>query len=482
MNYIFDWDTKYKQVLLKCENLDLIREHFSVENKIAKLKRFKNYKYMPQRNYAITKGGRFDIGLLYDVCKYISSSNIPHHVIVTKEVSSKFKIPYENINLTPLNMELRDYQVKACSECLNFGRGIVVLPTASGKTLVIASIIKSLIDNKLCKKCLFITPSIQLIEQTYKDFIEYGINNSISMWSGDNLLNPTAEIIIAGTSILQSETQDLSILGQVDLVIIDECHKIRNKNEINDIFKKFNTNHFFGFTGTMCEDKLDQWNVIGKIGPILFEKESSELRDNKYISNALIKIIKIKYKNKPIYPPKEQLFDDPTVLYDFEIEFLHNNEFRNQIISKLCQKLSKNTLIMIDRIHHGEVLFESLQKNTQGKQIYFIRGEVEVEDREKVRQIMELNDNIICIAISNIFSTGINISNLHYIIFGNIGKAKVKIIQSIGRGLRLHETKDQLVIYDIADMLTYGERHYHKRLDLYEKEKIEIREFNITES
>ena len=105
-----------------------------------------------------------------------------------------------------------------------------------------------------------------------------------------------------------------------------------------------------------------------------------------------------------------------------------------------------------------------------GKDVYFIRGEVAVEDRDKVKNIMENKNNIVCVAISKIFSTGINIKNLHYIVFAHGGKAKIKIIQSIGRGLRLHNDKHEVIIFDMADNLYYGLQHMKKRLQLYNRE------------
>jgi len=129
-------------------------------------------------------------------------------------------------------------------------------------------------------------------------------------------------------------------------------------------------------------------------------------------------------------------------------------------------------LVLVDRIEHGETLTAEIKKHSKKKKVYFIRGSVEVDDREKIRRIMETNDNVVCVAITSIFSTGINIKNLHYILFANAGKAKIKIIQSIGRGLRLHENKDMLIIFDISDRLEYSNKHLSKRLSLYNKEKI----------
>jgi len=128
-------------------------------------------------------------------------------------------------------------------------------------------------------------------------------------------------------------------------------------------------------------------------------------------------------------------------------------------------------LVLVDLIDHGQAIYDAIVKDTT-KEVYFIRGEVEVEERKRVQELMEKQSNICVVAISKIFSTGINIKNLHYLIFAGGGKAKVKIVQSIGRGLRLHEDKKELIIFDIADNLKYGMLHYQKRKQLYTQEKI----------
>ncbi len=165
---------------------------------------------------------------------------------------------------------------------------------------------------------------------------------------------------------------------------------------------------------------------------------------------------------------------DPTAGYIEETEWLHNNLFRNDTISKIANKLDTNTLILVDRILHGEILLSHL-KTTTCKQVYFIQGSVELEEREQMRRLMEETSGVICIAISNIFSTGISIKNLHNIIFASIGKARIKIIQSIGRSLRLHHTKEIATIFDIADTcLNYGYKHFEERKKLYQTESIPL--------
>jgi len=253
-------------------------------------------------------------------------------------------------------------------------------------------------------------------------------------------------------------------------MLVSNCHRLRKGNKVNDIFKLIKTPHRFGFTGTMPEDALDQWNIIGKIGPVIFEKNSHDLRQDSYVSNVQITILNLIHK------------DDKRLEYRDELKKLMTSSFRNKVITKLSTRLTNNALVMVDYIEHGELLYNFIKTAAPDKQVFFVRGEVEIEERDRIRKLMEDNNDVIVVAISKIFSTGINIKNLHYIIFACGGKAKIKIVQSIGRGLRLHKDKSQLIIFDIADNLHYSELHSEKRKALYEKETIIFTEKTIQES
>jgi superfamily II DNA or RNA helicase len=136
---------------------------------------------------------------------------------------------------------------------------------------------------------------------------------------------------------------------------------------------------------------------------------------------------------------------------------------------------------MVDRISHGEIIEKILTKTCDNKRpIYFIRGSTDIEDREKIRSFMNDRNDVIVIAISKIFSTGINIPNLHNIIFASAGKAKIKIMQSIGRALRLHVTKSMANIFDIADNTKYGMLHLAERKKLYNLENYDYTEKEIS--
>lgn len=252
-------------------------------------------------------------------------------------------------------------------------------------------------------------------------------------------------------------------------LLVSNCHGLRKNNEINKIFNLINTDYIFGFTGTLPSTPLDEWNIIGKIGPILYEEKTKDLEIKKYVSNFKIIVLNINHKNPPRFTPNPL---NPTEAYSNEIDYLMNNQRRNEIIAKIAHKIKNNTIIMVDRIDHGINLENELKKMCgDEKLIYFIRGSTEMEEREQIRKLMEQKSNVVAVAVSKIFSTGINIPNLHNIIFASAGKAKIKIMQSIGRALRLHPTKQMASIFDIADNTKYGITHLKERMELYKKEK-----------
>jgi len=193
------------------------------------------------------------------------------------------------------------------------------------------------------------------------------------------------------------------------------------------------------------------------------------LRDGKHVVPAVAQIIELNYKSKPVRDFTSSLSSEN---YRNEIDFLKMSSFRNEVIQKLSNNSSNNVLILVDYIDHGEAIFNKLKHNLKNKEVFYIKGDVEIADRERIRKIMEYKENVICVAISKIFSTGINIKNLHYIIFAGGGKSKIKVLQSIGRGLRLHSSKSTLYIIDIADQLYYGIQHQNKRREFYDQEKI----------
>ena len=260
-NIKFDWDSSRRIGLMSGTFFKEIRNMMSIPNDGAKFARFRTNQYVQQRLYAITPTGRFDPCLYYDIKRLLKERDIKISINKTEEFIKQIHPRY---NISPkcnLNLELRDYQEDIVKNCLSVGRGSIILATAGGKTLTIASLIENIHQNSNNIKCLVIVPDLMLVNQTYNDFKEYGVSFNYSKWTGKHELDISSNVIIANTGILLSSKTDTSWINHIDLLIVDEVHKARKNNKINKLVKSIRTPHKFGFTGTMPENLMDQWNI-----------------------------------------------------------------------------------------------------------------------------------------------------------------------------------------------------------------------------
>lgn len=450
---------------------DNIREHFSVENTGARFAR-RYARFAPSRKYAITPTGQAELGMYWSIRQYLIANDINVPIDVTPALTKATQVGINTELVTDFKFELRNYQEDVIRKAIKLGTGTCVLGTGAGKTFTTAALIEQFYrasNDPETFKCLMLVPDLGLVTQTFDEFINVGINYKCTKWTGKTKPDFTSNVIIANIGIIQSRFEDNDWLRHIDLLIVDECHKITAGNKISKIVQQIKTPNKFGFTGTLPEDQLNKWSIIGKLGPVIYEKNSYELRLENFLTNVNVKVMNINYSPKPH-------FSGPSGYRD-ELEFIYNHDRRNTIIQSLVSKLSNNTLIMVNHIAHGEIVEEYL-KRIEGKRVYFIQGSVDVEERERIKQIMETETNVVVIAISAIFATGVNVKNLHNIIFASGGKSFIRTVQSIGRGLRKHDSKSKLIIFDMCDKLNYGEAHCEKRMAIYDKEKIQ---YKITE-
>ena len=473
----FDYNTSNRKLLVKTEDsslFDKIREHFSVENEGARFARYRG-RFAARRKYAITGTGACELGLYWDIRQYLIKEQIKVDINITDKLKKVLDVGKDIELYKKFTLELREYQEEVIKKALKIGRGTCVLGTGAGKTLTTAALIENYFQScpdKDTFKCIVLVPDLGLVSQTYEEFDNVGTTFKMTKWTGKTKPDLTSNVIVCNIGIVQSQFDNNDWMKYVDLLIVDECHKIKASNKVSKIVSKIKTHNKYGFTGTLPENNLDKWSIIGKLGPVIYEKTSYELRLEDYLANVNVKVLNLEYRIPPRYISDNK--------YREELDFIYESPFRNTFLSKLCSKLDNNTLVLVNHIKHGLELEEYL-KNSEDKQVYFIRGEVEVEERDKIKKIMEKDSNVICVAMSSIFSTGVNIKNLHNIIFAAGGKSFIRTVQSVGRGLRKHASKNKLVIFDICDNLRYGLRHCEKRKDIYETEKIKYTESKILE-
>ena len=473
----FDYNPSNRKIQIRTEDsslFDKIREHFSVENEGARFARYRG-RFAARRKYAITGTGNCEPGLYWDIRQYLIQEQIKVDIKITDKLKKILNVGKDVELYKDFTLELREYQEEVIKKALKLGRGTCVLGTGAGKTLTTAALIENYFQNCSDKdtfKCIVLVPDLGLVSQTYDEFNDVGTTFKMTKWTGKTKPDLTSNVVICNIGIVQSQFDNNDWMKYVDLLIVDECHKIKATNKISKIVSNIRTHNKYGFTGTLPENNLDKWSIIGKLGPVIYEKTSYELRLEDYLANVTVKILNLEYNTPPRY-----LTDNA---YREELDFIYESHFRNTFLTKLCSKLENNTLILVNHISQGVELSEYLTE-CENKQIYFIRGEVEVETREDIKRIMEKDNNVICVAMSSIFSTGVNIKNLHNIIFAAGGKSFIRTVQSVGRGLRKHASKNKLVIFDICDNLRYGLRHCEKRKDIYKAEKIKYTESKILE-
>jgi superfamily II DNA or RNA helicase len=296
----------------------------------------------------------------------------------------------------------------------------------------------------------------------FKDFQDYGWdadNYCHRIYSGKEKITNQPVVITTWQSIYKLEKP---FFERFDVVIGDEAHLFKSKSLVSIMTKLLDCKYRFGFTGTLDGTQTHKWVLEGLFGPSYKIISTDELMSQGYLSKLNIKILTLKH------PP--QKFDT----YEDEIQYLINHEQRNNFIKNLALDQKGNTLILYSRVEsHGLPLYELINKfKIEDRKCFFVHGGVDTEDREEVRAITEKEDNAIIIASYGTFSTGINIRNLHNVIFASPSKSRIRNLQSIGRVLRKGDNKVQATLFDIADDISYNTSKNYTLIHLMERVKI----------
>lgn len=358
----------------------------------------------------------------------------------------------------------RDYQEDAVYRALRYNRGLMISPTASGKSLMIYSVVRYYAERGM--SILIVVPTTSLVEQMFKDFQDYGWdaeNYCHRIYSGREKNNNMPITITTWQSIYKLEKNWYS---GFDVVIGDEAHLFKSKSLVDIMTKLLDCKYRFGFTGTLDGTQTHKWILEGLFGPSYKVTKTKELIDKGHVSKLDIKILLLKHEGKK--------FNN----YEDEIQYLIAHQKRNNFIKNLSLDLKGNTLILYSRVDtHGRVIYDIINSSiTDGRKVFFVYGGVDAEEREEVRRITELENNAIIIASYGTFSTGVNIKNLHNVIFASPSKSRIRNLQSIGRVLRKGNQKEKAVLYDISDDISlknlrnYTLNHLMERIKIYNEE------------
>lgn len=386
-----------------------------------------------------------------------------------------------NIHARGDPIEVRDHQINAYIHAMQKRRALLVSPTASGKSLIIYLIFQQLYKYQKLKG-LVIVPTTSLVEQLYSDFADYN-NDSMEpqlhrIYQGKEKESDKPLIISTWQSLYKMPKE---YFEQFDYIIGDEAHLFKAQSLTTILTSCINAKYRFGLTGTLDGTKTHKLVLEGLFGPVKKVISTKELIDKDQLSKFEIKCLVLKHTDEI-----SKLIKGKT--YAEEIDYLISNEARNKFIKNLAVSLGTNTLVLFQMVDkHGRILYDMIKdtKNIGDRKVFFVYGGTETTDREEIRKIMEIENDAIVVASFGTFSTGINIRNLHNIIFAMPTKSTIRTLQSIGRGLRQNDGKEIATLYDISDDMRVNKhmnftlKHFVERVRIYNEEKFPFKIYKI---
>jgi superfamily II DNA or RNA helicase len=370
-------------------------------------------------------------------------------------------------------LQPRDYQVNAFVDAVRYSRGLFLSPTASGKSFIIYMIMRWYL-----RPTLIIVPTTTLVHQMYSDFESYGFNSEKychKIYSGQDKDTNKPVVITTWQSVYKL---DKDWFDSFDVIVGDEAHLFKAKSLTTLMCKLENCVYRFGFTGTLDGTQTHKLVLEGLFGPVNRVTSTRELMDQKHLADFKIKIITLKYDEIQCKMVSAMKYQD-------EMDYLVSHQGRNNFIKNLTLSLEGNTLLLFQYVDkHGQLLYNDLKD--ENRKVFFIHGGVKGEERDDIRRIVEGESDAIIVASYGTFSTGVNIRNLHNVIFASPSKSKIRNLQSIGRGLRKSDTKSSAVLYDISDDLSYKDKsnftlkHLLERIDIYDEEEFDYKLYTVS--
>lgn len=378
-------------------------------------------------------------------------------------------------------------QISALAYAIQHNRLVAIIPTGGGKSLIAYLFCRWFLE-QYDSQVLISVPTTSLVEQLTKDFADYSIKDESfntddtvhKIYSGKDKNTDKPIVISTWQSIFRLHARWFENFGAI---IGDEAHTFKAKS-LNKIMESLvNAKYRIGLTGTLDGSSVSEMSLKGLFGPVKRFVTTKELMDRGVLAELDIQALMLNYS-------EEESKAASRLDYANEMKWLVEHPGRNKFVADMALNLEGNTIIMFKIIKHGEEMFRIIDEtNTDPeRKIYFVSGKVQTDDRERIRQIIETEKNAIVVASMGVFSTGINIRNIHNIVFAAPVKSLIKVLQSIGRGLRKSDNGAVTRLFDISDNLSRGSRknfsllHGAARLKIYVKEKFnfKVTEINIS--
>ena len=377
------------------------------------------------------------------------------HIEVTPDIFKNCLDKYNN------PFQLREYQCKVANLLLKRGSGIVVAATSAGKGSIICAMSKVLIANR--KKTIIVVPNTTLITQTYEECKQFGLD--VGEFSG-TVKDLKHKVVVSTWQTLQNQPK---ILQQFQAFICDECH-----GSSSTILFELLTEHCvhislrFGVTGTMPKNDVKRFKVMSALGPVRYRITAKWLMDNGFISTIDIKNIILKESTD-----HSVFFNE----YEAEVAYL-TREDRIAALAEIINLLdlkypTKNVLCLVNHKETGRTLTQMVPDS------FYIDGDTKRKNRTATLDRYKNADGLKGIATFGIASTGLSQDRIHFLILFDIGKSFIKVIQSIGRGLRKGGGKDHVTVLDVSSDLNFSMQHYTQRLAHYNEAEYPHKRYNL---
>ena len=384
---------------------------------------------------------------------------------------------FNGYKLTP-----HDYQIDASYNILKFKRCLAELATSAGKTMISFMTVAYMLEKQKASKILFIVPNVSLVVQASEDFIDYNWRNQVriniqQIYAGQKIKGNANVVIGTYQSLVK---KDKEYFDDFDAVIVDETHKAKSQSIKDILVKCRNAQYKFGLSGTIPkEGTIDKLTLMSQTGPVITEVKAAFLQQEGHIANCRVKVIEMDYApetTKIAFQELAQNRYESKDVFQLEQNYIINNKARLDFVVNLISRIPRNSLVLFHRIEHGKRLYEALRQRSQ-KKVFYVDGGTDSDIREEYKKKMEAGEEIVIVASYGTFSTGISIKKIHSIFFTESFKSEVIIRQSIGRGLRNHESKKEVIIIDFVDNLStpdwscYLYRHGIERQKIYDQEQ-----------
>lgn len=382
----------------------------------------------------------------------------------------------------------RDYQVDAFTHAMRESRALLISPTGSGKSLIIYLMIRWFLDHASdeTQKAIIIVPTTSLVEQMTKDFADYSQRDTEfeadidvhKIYSGKEKIHFSSRVVV--TTWQSAITLPKQWFLQFGMVIGDEAHLFKAKSLNTIMAALVNARFRVGTTGTLDNTQVHELVLTGNFGPVKRVTTTKALMDSNTLAALKVQCLVLKYSDEIRKIVSKMDYKD-------EIDFIVSCDARNRFITNLVVDQQGNSLVLYNLVQkHGKPLYDMIKAKVKGdRKVFFVSGSTDVNERERIREITEKEKDAIIVASVGTFSTGINVKNLHQIVFAAPTKSQIRVLQSIGRGLRKSDDGRGTTVFDISDNFSwrkaknYTMQHAIDRVKIYAKESFDYKLYEI---